>query len=177
MGLKVYYVFLALMGAERLAELWLSRRNARRAFGRGGVETGASHFRAMAVVHFLLFPACLLEARALLPAFAAIALGAQALRWWAIHSLGDRWNVRVIVVPGEAPVRRGPYRWVRHPNYVAVAVEMLCVPLAGGAWASAIVFSAANAVLLRIRIREEERALGDRYQQEFGKVPRFIPHG
>ena len=99
------------------------------------------------------------------------------LRWWAVASLGDRWNVRVIVVPGDAPLKRGPYRWVRHPNYIAVIAEMLFVPLAGGAWVTAIVFSALNALLLRVRIRDEESALGADYHREFGKVPRFIPHG
>jgi methyltransferase len=83
----------------------------------------------------------------------------------------------VIVVPGDAPVRRGPYRFLRHPNYVAVAAEMLLVPLAHGAWISAAVFSALNALLLRTRIQTEERALGAAWEREFADVPRFIPHG
>ena len=175
MDVKVYYVFLALIGAERFAELWLSRRNARKAFARGGMERG--NFLPMALVHTLLFPACLIEAKTFHPAVALLVLFSQVLRWWAVVSLGDRWNVRVIVVPGDAPLKRGPYRWVRHPNYIAVIAEMLFVPLAGGAWVTAIVFSALNALLLRVRIRDEERALGADYQREFGKVPRFIPHG
>ena len=175
MGLKVYYVFLALVGAERLVELWLSKRNAARAFARGGVEQG--RFWPMALVHALLFPACVLEARGFWPGFALAVVAAQALRWWAIATLGDRWNVRVIVVPGDAPVRRGPYLRVRHPNYVAVAVEMLCIPLAGGAWLSAAVFSLVNAWLLKVRIRDEERALGAAYARDFDGVPRFFPHG
>ena len=175
MDLKVYYVFLAAIAAERVAEVVLSRRNARRAFARGGVERGS--FRAMALVHTLLFPACVLEARAFHPAFALAVFGTQALRWWAIAALGDKWNVRVVVVPGEAPVRTGPYRFVRHPNYIAVIAEMIFIPLAGGAWISAIVFSALNALLLKARIRDEERALGAEYQRAFEKVPRFVPHG
>ena len=106
-----------------------------------------------------------------------LVLCAQALRWWAIASLGSRWNVRVIVVPGEPPVRAGPYRFVRHPNYIAVATEMLCVPLAHGAWICALAFSALNAAILKVRIRAEERALGGEWERAFAGVSRFIPHG
>ena len=183
MALTTYLAFLALIGAERIAELRLSRRNARLAFARGGVEAGADHFRAMVVVHALFLPACALEGwlrpfpGALGWAALGLALSAQGLRWWAIASLGDRWNVRVIVVPGAEPVRRGPYRWLRHPNYLAVIVEMFAVPLVHGAWICALVFSALNALLLRTRIRDEERALGEGWQRAFERVPRFIPHG
>lgn len=180
-----YLVFLLLIGAERLVELRLSRRNARLAFARGAVEAGAGHFRLMAILHAAFLPACALEVVLLRRPFPgalgavalALALLAQGLRWWAIASLGPRWNVRVIAVPGEAPLRRGPYRWIRHPNYIAVAVEMACVPLAHGAWLSALTFSALNAFVLRERIRVEERALGDAYQRAFAGVPRFLPHG
>jgi methyltransferase len=180
-----YLVFLTLFGMERIAELLLSRRNARIAFSRAGVESGAAHFRAMAAVHALFLPACAAEVILLRRPFpgtpgllaTAVALLAQGLRWWAISALGWRWNVRVIVVPGEAPVRRGPYRFLRHPNYLAVAAEMLCVPLAHGAWICALVFSALNAALLRVRVRAEERALGRPWEQAFENVPRFIPHG
>ena len=180
-----YLAFLALFGAERVAELLLSRRNARIALARSGVESGADHFRWMAAVHALFLPACAAEVLLLRRPFpgalgwacAAAALLAQGLRWWAIASLGWRWNVRVIVVPSEPPVRRGPYRFLRHPNYVAVAVEMLCVPLAHGAFLTALVFSLLDALLLRARIRVEERALGPAWEREFSRVPRFIPHG
>jgi methyltransferase len=178
-----YDAFLLLVAGERIAELWLSRRNARIAFSHGAVETGARHFRVMALVHLLFLPCCALEARFRpfpgLLGFAslALALAAQGLRWWAIGSLGWHWNVRVIAVPGDAPVRRGPYRFVRHPNYVAVALEMLFVPLVHGAWICALVFSLANALLLRVRIRAEEQALGGPYRVAFEGVPRFLPHG
>ena len=108
-------------------------------------------------------PACAAEALFLHFSFhwipAALALAAQGLRWWAISSLGWRWNVRVLVVPGAEPVRSGPYRFMRHPNYLAVAAEMVCVPLAGGAWICALVFSALNAAMLAVRIPTEEHAL------------------
>ena len=180
-----YLAFLACFAAERFAELFLSRRNARIAFARGGRESGAAHFRWMAGVHALFLPCCAAEVLFFdrrFPgvaglAFAGAALAAQALRWWAIGSLGWRWNVRVIVVPGEPPVRRGPYRFLRHPNYVAVAVEMLCVPLAHCAWLTAALFSILNVILLRVRIRVEEQALGAGWEEAFSGTPRFIPHG
>jgi methyltransferase len=178
-----YYAFLALAGCERIAELLLSRRNARIAFSHGAVESGARHFRVMTVLHLLFLPCCALEASfrpfpGLLGWLAlGCALAAQGLRWWAIGSLGWRWNVRVIAIPGEPPLRRGPYRFVRHPNYVAVCLEMLFVPLIHGAWICAAAFSLANALLLRVRIRTEEQALGFAYQQAFDGVPRFVPHG
>ena len=180
-----YLVFLGLFAVERIAELALSRRNARVALSRSGVESGARHFRWMAAVHALFLPACAAEVLLLQRPFpglfgwicAAAALGAQALRWWAILSLGWRWNVRVIVVPGEPAVRRGPYRFLRHPNYLAVAVEMACVPLAHGAFLCAVLFSVANLALLRVRVRIEEEALGPAWEREFSGVPRFLPHG
>jgi methyltransferase len=83
----------------------------------------------------------------------------QPLRYWAILSLGENWNTRILVVPGAKPVRRGPYRYLKHPNYVVVVVEILTFPLIFGAWITALVFSALNAALLSVRIREEDRAL------------------
>ncbi|MGH3148461.1 MAG: isoprenylcysteine carboxyl methyltransferase family protein, partial [Rubrobacter sp.] len=83
----------------------------------------------------------------------------QPLRYWAIFSLGENWNTRVLVVPGAKPVRRGPYRYLRHPNYVVVAVEVLTFPLIFGAWITALVFTVLNGLLLWTRIRTENRAL------------------
>ena len=90
----------------------------------------------------------------------ALALASQALRWWCIATLGHRWNTRVIVVPDLPLVRRGPYRWFRHPNYVAVVVEGFALPLVHSAWITATVFTAVNAALLTVRIRVENSALG-----------------
>jgi methyltransferase len=180
---NAYLGFLLFTGAERVAELLLSRRNARLALARAGVETGANHFRWMALLHAAFLPACALEVVLLQRVFPgalgwvclALAIAAQGLRWWAIASLGDRWNVRVIVVPGEPPVVRGPYRFVRHPNYLAVAVEMLAIPLAHGAWICALVFSGLNVLVLRVRIRDEEAALGGEWERAFSGVPRYVP--
>lgn len=178
-----YLGLLGLLAVERLVELVLSKRNAARAFARGGVETGRAHYRVMVVFHSLFLVACVAEPYGLerpfpgTPGWAAlgVALGAQALRYWAIASLGERWNTRIIVVPGLAPVTRGPYRFLRHPNYVAVVLELAAVPLVHGAWMTALVFSLGNALLLRVRIRAEEEALGALYAETFADRPRFIP--
>lgn len=180
--------FLAFVGAllvERLVELRLSKSHAEKALARGGVEVGQRHFRVMALVHTLWFFAMGLELFLRAPQFSSpwgfFALGgallAQALRWWAISALGEKWNVRVIVVPADAPMRTGPYRFLRHPNYLAVIVEIACVPLIHALWVTAVAFTLANAWVLRVRIREEEAALGALYQEAFARTPRFVPRG
>ena len=180
--LQAYLGFLALFAAERGAELALSLRNARRALARGAVEVGRGHYPAMVAVHALFLAACAAEALArpeppppMALAAAGGALAAQALRWWAVRALGDRWNTRVLVVPGAAPATGGPYRYLRHPNYLAVTVEMACLPLAWGSWRTALLFSAANAVLLAVRIPAEEAALGEAWRRVFEGRPRLVP--
>lgn len=153
---------------ERLLELVVSARNARWSFAHGGVESGRGHFPAMVALHTGLLVACLAEAyladRPFLPWLGwpalALVVASQALRWWCITTLGPRWNTRVIVVPSLPLVTGGPYRWLRHPNYVAVVVEGLALPLVHTAWVTALAFTVLNAVLLlRFRIPAEERAL------------------
>ena len=182
-SLRLYFALLACVGLERLGELSLSNRNAKRAFARGGLEAGRRHFVVMALVHTLFLPACFLEAWLLQRPFpgpigvAALLLSvlAMSLRWWAVRSLGDRWNVRIVYVPGDPPVVEGPYRFMRHPNYLAVVTELFCLPLVHGAWATAGVFTLLNAGLLWVRIRAEEKALGPLYSQTFSGVARFTP--
>jgi methyltransferase len=162
-----YLIFLALLGVERLVELRLSARNARWSMERGAVEVGQGHFGVMKALHSLFFLGCAAEVvclgRPFVPALSwpmlGVALAAQGLRYWAIGSLGRRWNVRVIVLPDVPAVAHGPYRFLRHPNYVAVVLEGMAVPLIHGAWWTAVAFTLANALLLRVRIRCEEDAL------------------
>ena len=159
-------VFLAVLALERVGELALSARNAARLRARGGVERARGHFPLFVVLHTLV-PAALVAEVLLLgarppatwPLFLAAYLAAEALRVWAIVALGDRWNVRVWVVPGEPLVARGPFRWLRHPNYLAVAVQLAAGPLVFGAWRTAVAASVANALALAVRIPKEERAL------------------
>jgi methyltransferase len=155
-----------LVASQRLLELLYSRRNERRLLARGAVERGSGHYPVIVAVHSLWLVSTLVEG--LLrgpepPAWWPMPLVAfllvQTLRYWAILSLGENWNTRVLVVPGGKLVRRGPYRYFPHPNYVVVAVEILTVPLIFGAWITAVVFSLLNAALLYLRIRTENRAL------------------
>lgn len=168
--LVMFAALLLLTGVERLIELVISRRNAAIAFAKGGVETGQGHFPAMVALHTGLLVAAFLEAwlgeRPFIPelgwAMLVIALLCQAGRYWVIGSLGTQWNTRVIVVPGLALSRRGPYRWswLRHPNYVIVAVEGIALPLVHTSWITAVVFTVLNAILLLgFRIPAENRAL------------------
>jgi methyltransferase len=164
----ILHGYLVLLALERGAELAISRRNARWALSAGGVEAGGGHYPAMVAFHAAVLLACAVEPL-LWPrswpttaaiAFLAVALLAQALRWWAILTLGWRWNTRIIVLPGAPPVVGGPYRLLAHPNYLAVALELLAVPLIGGALVTAALATLGNGLLLALRIPAEERALG-----------------
>lgn len=158
----------ALIALERGAELIVSRRNTAWSLAHGGVAHGDAHYPIMVLLHTGLLigaPAeVLLLDRPFLPWLGwpclAVALGCQILRWWVITTLGPRWNTRVIVVPGLAPITSGPFRYLRHPNYLAVVLEGLALPLFHGAWITTVVFTLANALLLRERIRVEDAALG-----------------
>lgn len=166
-SLAAFTVLVALVGLERLAELVVSTRNAAWSMERGGVETGQGHYPFMVVLHTGLLVGALVEAWVRRPDVASVlawsmlslVVVSQALRWWCIGTLGRRWNTRVIVVPGLAPVSGGPYAAFRHPNYVAVVVEGFALPLVHSAWITALVFTVLNAGLLTVRIRAEDTAL------------------
>jgi methyltransferase len=182
-----YFGLLALVVLKRVCELALSRRNARRAVSRGAVEVGHGQYRVIVAFHALFMIACAVETtfrNPEVPAFIGrIALigeaGAQALRYWSVATLGERWNTRIIAVANQMPITTRPYRYVRHPNYAAVVLEIACLPLVRGLLITAVVFSAVNALLLAFRIRLEETALGDTYQTVFVRRPLFAPriHG
>jgi methyltransferase len=160
-----YALLIAAVAVERIAELTVSQRNLSWSRARGGVEFGARHYPAMVVLHSGLLVGCLVEAmhRPFLAALGwpmlAIVLAAQALRWWCIATLGRQWNTRVVVIPDAARVSSGPYRFFSHPNYVAVVVEGIALPMVHTAWVTALVFTVLNAVLLRTRIGVENTAL------------------
>jgi methyltransferase len=166
-GGTVFTLLIALVALERLAELVVSQRNVRWSMERGGQEFGRGHYPAMVVLRVGLLAGALVEVhladRALIPALAVpmvlLVLAAQALRWWCIASLGPRWNTRIVIVPGLPRVTGGPYRWLRHPNYLAVVIEGLALPLVGSAWVTALCFTGLNAALLTVRIRAEDAAL------------------
>ncbi|WP_157559198.1 isoprenylcysteine carboxyl methyltransferase family protein [Nocardioides sp. Soil774] len=165
--LVAFTVLVALVGLERLAELVVSKRNADWSMERGGVESGRGHYPFMVVLHTGLLAGALAEAWLRRPdvpsllawSMLALVVASQALRWWCITTLGPRWNTRVIVVPGLAPVASGPYALFKHPNYVAVVVEGCALPLVHAGWITAAVFTVLNAGLLAVRIRAEDAAL------------------
>lgn len=162
-----FTIVVALVGVERLAEMVVAKRNAAWSFAHGGIETGRGHWPFMVALHLGLLVGALAEVwlldRPFIPwlgwTMLVLLIAAQALRWWCIATLGRQWNARVIVVPGAPRVTSGPYRWFRHPNYVAVVVEGIALPLLHTAWVTALVFTVLNAVVLTLRLRAEERAL------------------
>jgi methyltransferase len=164
---RLFAGFVAALGLQRLFELRLSRGNEQRMRQRGGREHAPETYRWIVTLHAAWFAAMLLEVfagrrkfhpRLAAPAFGVFAAG-QALRLIAIRALGGHWSTRVMTVPGEAPVQHGIYRYMRHPNYLGVELEIVAAPLLHSAYLTSAVFGVANALLLRDRIRHEEQAL------------------
>lgn len=161
----LFFIFLALLGLQRAAELWLSARNVRRLRENGGVEHAPGQVPWMSLMHGAWFVSCVLEvclgASASLILFipaVVFFLAGQSLRYAAISALGPRWNVRIVTL-ADPPVQKGIYRWLRHPNYAGVALEIAAVPLMHGAWITAIAFSILNGFFLFLRIRAENKAV------------------
>ena len=164
----MYYLFILVIGVERLIELVVSRRNAAWSIAHGGKEFGQGHYPVMVAMHTALLVSAVLEVwllhRPFLPwlgwPMVGVVAASTVIRWWCVAVLGKHWNPRLIVIPGAPLVRTGPYRWLHHPNYPAVAAEVAALPLVHSAWLTAIVFSIANALVLRVRIHSENIALG-----------------
>lgn len=161
---------IAFIVVQRLAELELATRNTLRLREAGGVEFGAAHYPLIVALHAFWIAGVWTagHGRAVDPAWLAVFMVLQAARIWVIASLGARWTTRIIVMPGSAPVARGPYRFLRHPNYLVVALEIAVVPLALGLPLFALFFSALNAALLAYRIHVENRALAWAVQENSG---------
>jgi methyltransferase len=162
-----YTLLIVAIAVERIAELVVSKRNWAWSRERGGFELGADHYPSMVVLHVGLLVGCLVEPlvadRPFIAALGwpmlAVVIAAQGLRWWCITTLGRQWNTRVIVIPGAPRITGGPYGLIPHPNYVAVVVEGIALPLVHSAWLTALVFTVLNAALLRTRVRVENSAL------------------
>lgn len=162
--MTILYAVLLFVIAQRLTELVIAKRNTAAIMAAGGIEHGAGHYPLIVLLHlcWLASLAYFIEPDqpanvTLLLVFAVF----QLLRVWVLCSLGKRWTTRVIEVPGQKPVVTGPYRWLRHPNYIVVAGEILVLPLAFGAWRMALLFSVLNGLVLWHRIRVENIALGN----------------
>lgn len=182
----LYTILVGLVACERLYELRLTRKHRTLLLLRGGRD-GESlwQYRAMVAFHTAFLVSCPLEVYLLERPFRAglavvagfVLAAAMALRYWAVRTLGERWMTRVMVVPGEPPVTGGPYRFVRHPNYTAVVLEVASLPLLHSAWLVALVATLLNAVLLFFRIRSEEAALLSLpgYERLFAGRGRLLP--
>ena len=180
-----YTVLVLLLGGLRLFELRISKRRQRALLARGVGKVAEPHFAAMVVLHTAVLIGALAEAwlvpRAPLPLLSPIALvllaAANALRIWVIATLGPHWNVQIMDSAPLGVVTSGPFRFIRHPNYVAVFLELLALPLVHGAWVTALLGSACHVWVLAHRIRAEEAALlaPEPYQRRMGDKPRFLP--
>lgn len=162
-----FYFLFAFVVLQRLFEVAYARSNEKRMKKMGAVEAGAAHYKWIVLLHILFFASLLIEVAVMGERAGrgwmfclGVFILAQALRVWALASLGRFWNTKILVLPGADKVKKGPYRWMPHPNYIVVALEIASLPLIFGAWRTAIVFSAANALLLLfVRIPAENEAL------------------
>lgn len=162
-----FYLLVGFVILQRLLEVAYARSNERLMKQQGAIEAGAGHYKWIVLLHVLFFVSLIVEVEIREPSyesgwlfFLAVFIVAQVLRVWALASLGRFWNTKILVLPGATKVKSGPYRWIPHPNYVVVALEIASLPLIFGAWRTAIVFSIANALLLLlVRIPAEEKAL------------------
>jgi methyltransferase len=181
----LYTLLIVLVAVGRVVELRIAARNRRALLARGGVEVAPGHYRWMVLQHAAFLVCCPLEVWLLGRPF-LLALGipmlllvvlATGLRYWVITTLNGRWTTRIVVLPGSSPVTGGPYKFLRHPNYLAVITEILALPLVHMAWITAIVFSILNALILRVRIRAEEEALSrmSDYGTVFASRSRLMP--
>ena len=155
-------VILALVTLQRLGELWLSKWNTARLIDRGAREHSPGHYPLIVGVHtaWLLALWLLAPFRPVDGFWLAMFVAIEIARIWVLASLGPRWTTRIIVIPDASLVRRGPYRFVNHPNYLVVVAEILVLPLVFGLWQVALLFTLLNAAILTIRIRAENAALG-----------------
>lgn len=164
--MKIFLLFLTLIVLQRLSELMLAKRNERAVRSEGAVEYDAGGYKVIVLMHAAFFVSFTAEyfllGRSLSPYWlplVCVFVAAQLLRYWAIRSLGKFWNTRILIVPGERLVTKGPYKYLRHPNYVSVVIEIAAAPLIFSCYITASVFTVLNLLALRRRIRIEESAL------------------
>lgn len=167
-----------------MTEWFIAQQNEKWMVKKGGIEHGSEHYPYIIALHIFFLLVFFLEVTflkkeltyiwyILLPILAL----AQVIRYWAIYSLGKYWNTKIIIVPGELVISKGPYLYMKHPNYVIVAVEILIIPLLFQAYITAVLFTLLNMVIMTIRIPAEEKALQQHtnYNESFGMRTRFIP--
>lgn len=179
-----FTIFLCIVMIQRILELFLAKSNEHWLKKQGGLEFGSRHYRYMVIIHVLFFALFIIEKllfnRTLSPVWPGVLfvfITAQAVRIWAIASLGRFWNTKIIVLPNAKVCKQGPYRYLRHPNYLVVAVEFAAIPLLFNAYLTACLFTVINVIVLAVRIPEEEKALRSltAYEAAFQECHRFIP--
>jgi methyltransferase len=182
MNLSMFHALVTFLVVLRGIELVVAAHNGRWARKQGGIESGRRQYPIIVGMHVLFYVSLVVEHDFISRGWSAfwplwlVLLGlAEAFRIWTMVSLGRFWNTRIIVIPGQKPVVKGPYRFLRHPNYLVVAIEFLLIPVLCGAYLTAIFFSAANALVLRTRIRKEEQAMQQLVDVGLIRLPRFIP--
>lgn len=185
LSLAAFLALLVAVAVLRLVELRISRRHREQLLARGALRVDEPHFRAMVLVHAAVLIGAALEVillrRSFLPALAAVMfaffLAANAVRWWVIRTLGEHWNVQVMDSTRLGVVTGGPFRFVRHPNYASVFVEMLALPLIHTAWLTALAGSLAHLRVLSLRLAAEDSVLlaSPEYRATMGSKPRFVP--
>ncbi|MEH7075510.1 isoprenylcysteine carboxyl methyltransferase family protein [Neobacillus drentensis] len=183
-GFSLFQIIISLIILQRLIELGIANRNEKWMRQQGAIEFGVKHYRFMVLLHVLFFLSLLAEKvywnkglsqnwPLLLSAF----LLAQLIRVWVISTLGRYWNTKIIVLRDAQVIKKGPYRYIKHPNYFVVAIELLVIPLLFNLYITACLFTILNAVILMIRIPEEEKALKEltEYECRFQDCNRFLP--
>ncbi|WP_226666786.1 isoprenylcysteine carboxyl methyltransferase family protein [Metabacillus litoralis] len=180
----MFYIFFSLLILQRLTELVIAKRNEKWMLSRGGIEYGSDHYRYIVALHVFFLLSFLFEVLIFQREVTAfwyllipILIVTQMIRYWALLSLGSYWNTKIIIVPNEIVISRGPYQFLKHPNYMIVAVEILLIPLLFQAYVTALVFTILNIVMMIIRIPTEEKALKEHtnYQEAFNLKSRFVP--
>lgn len=180
----MFFLFIFVVIIQRLLELVIARRNEKWMKMQGALEFGKQHYQYMVIIHSLFFVVLLFEKiffdrdlSFLWPLLLPLFVGAQLIRVWAISSLGKYWNTKIIVLPNVEVCRKGPYQFIKHPNYLVVTVEIFVIPMMFGAYLTAGLFTLLNVLLLCIRIPAEEKALKEftEYEGAFASCNRFLP--
>ncbi len=179
----LYLIFIGVIAIQRLSELYISKKNNDILKKCGALEFGKKHFLYMKIVHIFWLLSCFLGALKTsppesVPYYALILfLIGQTLRYLAMIELGKRWTANIMVLPGEAPIRKGIYKYIKHPNYLGVIIEMATLPLLWELYEISIIFSILNLIILKVRIRDEELALisYNNYENQMKSQKRFLP--
>lgn len=164
--MEVFFIVISILVIQRLTELKLAAKNEKIMKNKGAIEYGEKHYKILVIMHILFFISFMSEVILLdkkispfWPILLTIIMLTQILRYWSILSLGEYWNTKILILPNGNVKRKGPYQFIRHPNYVAVALEFIFIPLLFQAYWTAIIFMMFNSIMMIIRIKEEEKAL------------------